>query len=338
MGKKFSIFLLRLSSQPTIAEFKSSMEYSLSQFTDTVPDSDRSLLDRSSPPAHMTPDQEYWRKYGYLVVENLIPHDLIDRYCERFVQDTLSVGKIGYLSPTPYLEVDEIKNLCLYPPLLEKMRELIGHEMAMHLNLTNWKSTQRNWHQDDYLNPMGVNAHYAGVWFALDYIHPDAGPFEFVPGSHRWDVCRMEKVLSALPPEVRHDPDWPWHAEKILNPLYDEEIIRQGARPVTWCGKKGDVLIWHAWLLHRGSFPKDPEILRPTIITHYSSVNHRPDMPIIAEYSSYNPPAKYFVFDRPSEAELTNAQGAPSNSDSELPVSEPSITNSTQNSNSMVLF
>lgn len=298
------------------------MQYSLNQFTETVPDSERPPLDRVVPPAHMTPDQEYWRKYGYLVIENFIPHDLIDRYCERFIRDTLNVGKIGYFSPTPYLEVEEIKDLCLYPPLLEKMQELIGHEVAMHLNLTNWKSTQRNWHQDDYLNPVGVNAHYAGVWFALDYIHPSAGPFEFVPGSHRWDVCRREKVLSALPPEVRHDPDWPWHAEKILNPLYDEEIARKGTKPVTWCGKKGDVLIWHAWLLHRGSSPKDPELLRPTIITHYSSVKHRPDMPHIAEHHYHARPGKYFVFDHPSEAEITAAKAKPPVSDSPVEISE----------------
>ncbi|MBD2160625.1 phytanoyl-CoA dioxygenase family protein [Limnothrix sp. FACHB-1083] len=281
------------------------MKYSLSQFTDVVPDSERPPLDRVVAPPNLTPDQEYWRKYGYLIIENLIPHDLIDRYCERFTQEILGVNKIGYFSPTPYLEVDEIKDLCLYPPLLHKLQELIGYEMAMHLNLTNWKSTERNWHQDDYLNPVGVNAHYAGVWFALDYIHPDAGPFEFVPGSHRWEVCRRERILAALPPDLRDDPAWPSHSEKILTPLYEEEIPRKGIKPVTWCGKKGDVLIWHGWLLHRGSYPKDSEILRPTIITHYSSIQHRPDMPYTAEHKYHDQPGKYFVFERPSEAELT---------------------------------
>ena len=305
------------------------MEYNLGHFTDVVPDSRRPPLDRTIAPPNLTSDQEYWRRYGYLIIENFIPQDLIDRYCKRFLKDTLSIGKIGYLSPTPYLEVDEIKNLCLYPPLLDKLRELIGHEMAMHLNLTNWKSTQRNWHQDDYLNPVSVNAHYAGVWFALDYIHPDSGPFEFVPGSHRWDVCRQEKILSALPPEIRSDPDWPWHAEKILNPLYDAEIERQRVQTVTWCGKKGDVLIWHAWLLHRGSLPRNPEIVRPTIITHYSSVDHRPDMPYIAEHHYHNRPGKYFLFDRPAEAELNRQQGFPCHPNSTPQVLNPLTPNST---------
>lgn len=305
------------------------MEYNLGHFTDVVPDSRRPPLDRTIAPPNLTSDQEYWRRYGYLIIENFIPQDLIDRYCKRFLKDTLSIGKIGYLSPTPYLEVDEIKNLCLYPPLLDKLQELIGHEMAMHLNLTNWKSTQRNWHQDDYLNPVSVNAHYAGVWFALDYIHPDSGPFEFVPGSHRWDVCRQEKILSALPPEIRSDPDWPWHAEKILNPLYDAEIERQRVQPVTWCGKKGDVLIWHAWLLHRGSLPRNPEIVRPTIITHYSSVDHRPDMPYIAEHHYHNRPGKYFLFDRPAEAELNRQQGFPCHPNSTPQVLNPLTPNST---------
>ena len=43
--------------------------------------------------------------------------------------------------------------------------------------------------------------------------------------------------------------------------------------------KKGDVLLWHARLMHRGSIPNDPDLWRETAILHYSGVNHRPDMP-----------------------------------------------------------
>lgn len=272
-----------------------SMEYTLSQFTEEIPEQNRSPLDRKDPPARMTSDQEHWRNNGFVVLKNFIPHDLIDTYRNRFTAEVLEQGQVGYLSPTPYMKVDEIKDLCLYPELMEKLRELIGYEMGMHLNLTNWKSTERNWHQDDYLNPGYINAHYAGVWIALDDIHPDSGPFEYVPGSHQWDVCRMDKVLSMLPAEMRQDPAWPWHAEKILNPLYEQEIEQRLVAPMTWCGNKGDVLIWHAWLLHRGSSPKNKELLRPAMITHYSSVQHRIDMPNTADWGSSDRPSKYFV-------------------------------------------
>ena len=48
--------------------------------------------------------------------------------------------------------------------------------------------------------------------------------------------------------------------------------------------KKGDVLFWHARLMHRGSLPKNPGIDRKTAIVHYSGVNHRPDFPEAKQY------------------------------------------------------
>jgi len=39
------------------------------------------------------------------------------------------------------------------------------------------------------------------------------------------------------------------------------------------------VLIWHGRLLHRGSRPTNPSLLRRALISHYSGINHRPDMP-----------------------------------------------------------
>lgn len=113
----------------------------------------------------------------------------------------------GYLSVNPYLQVPEIKDLCLHGPLMQVLESLIGEPMGMHLNLTGWVSTERDWHQDDYLNPPSVNNHYLAVWFALDDISPDAGPFEYIPGSHRWFALRRDRVLRYVEPAERTQ-DW----------------------------------------------------------------------------------------------------------------------------------
>jgi hypothetical protein len=243
-----------------------------------------------------------FQEQGVVILENFIPDELIEAYTSRFKSSLFKEQwPQGFGIGTPYKTVVEIKDLCLYRPLMDVLNNLFegDHEMAMHLNLTGWRSTERNWHQDDYLNPPFVNAHYAGVWFALDDIDPDSGPFEYVEGSHNvLDICRRKKVLSALPSELASSPDWPWHAESILNSLYDDEIERLGLPVRKWCGKKGDVLIWHGWLLHRGSKPNNPELYRPTIITHYSSIKKRPDMPPTVNYlySETNSKGKYFNF------------------------------------------
>lgn len=172
-----------------------------------------------------------------------------------------------------------MRGLSLYQPLVEILDDLIGEKMGLHLNLTGWVSTERKWHQDDYLNPDFVNSHYAAVWIALRDIDPDSGPFEYVPGSHTWPLIRREKVLSQCPVKTAlEDPEWPTKTQDWIAGIIETEIARRDAEVVPFLAKKGDVLIWHGRLMHRGSKPNMPGTPRHALIAHYSSVKHRTDM------------------------------------------------------------
>jgi hypothetical protein len=122
-------------------------------------------------------------------------------------------------------------------------------------------------------------ARYAAIWMAMGDIHPDSGPFEFVPGSHKWPCMRREKVKALVVPEARSTGDHHWAvvAEYLVNKSVDQHIRETGAEVVQFDAKKGDILIWHGKLMHRGSIPKDPNILRPALIPHYSSIRDRRD-------------------------------------------------------------
>lgn len=265
-----------------------------------IPDEQRAWLDRQLWQNDRTiafrSIYENWRDNGYLILHNFIPHTLIDAYVSRYERDNGKDSPVGYPTGTPYMQVDEIKDLSLYAPLMEILNGLIGEPMGMSLNLCNWISTERNWHQDDYLNPPEVNGHYLACWFALDDIQSDSGVFEFVPRSHKWPVMRGDKVRELLEPHERNDPNWPRTAERFLDEVFEEKIKQKersrdgmvfatirtpNLPPVvqSWTdAKKGDVLIWHSWLAHRGSKPKTQGMLRKSLITHYSGINHRPDM------------------------------------------------------------
>jgi SAM-dependent methyltransferase len=249
-----------------------------SDVSEEVADADLPPLDRQTViPTRLTSEQAFWRENGYLIVPGLIPDEVIDRYCE--VRRTVSHA-MGWANPTPYLDVPEIRDLCLYPALSDKLEHLIGEPVGLHLTLTGWVSTERDWHQDDYLNPPEVNGHYIAAWTALDRIQPDAGPFEFVPGSHRWPIIRQNRVLAQLGRENGNDPDWPWESERLLTPFFEDQIKQQGGRIERFLGNRGDVLFWHARLLHRGSLPTRPGAERRSMIAHYTALTHRSDMPV----------------------------------------------------------
>lgn len=241
---------------------------------EAAPPLDRRDVDESK----LDEDQLHWRRNGFLIKPNFMPQDRIDRYCE--IRSRVP-SPHGWDSPTPHMQIAELRDVGIYPPLMKLMEKLIGEEMGLHLDLTGWVSTERNWHQDDYLNPPYINSWYAAVWMALDDIHPDCGPFEFVPGSHKWPVMRSHKVRLYLTPEERQDDNWPRLAERVVDDIAEREIQRSGIQPQKFIAKKGDLLIWHGRLMHRGSFPNQPGMLRKSLICHYSGLSHRVDMPIV---------------------------------------------------------
>lgn len=276
-------------------------EITLDQLTEIIPDEKRAWLDKSTADFDQFPFgsmQHFWQQNGFFLLNNFISHQLLDAYAARYEADNGAGNLYGYLSGTQYMAIPEIKHICLYAPLTEILDGLIGEPMGLSLNLCAWVSSERNWHQDDYLNPPDVNGHYLACWIALDDIHPDSGVFQFVPGSHKWPVMRGEKVRAMLTHEEQAHDRWPKKAERFVNKLYDEEIERRGAEIMSVDLKKGDVLIWHSWLVHRGSAPKTPGMERRALIAHYSGIHHRPDMakPQLYENTETNSKGYFFPF------------------------------------------
>ncbi|WP_297491348.1 phytanoyl-CoA dioxygenase family protein [Acidocella sp.] len=237
---------------------------------EALPALDRESLDN----AGLTPDQREWRENGALVLRGFLADDITEPYIRR----REAFGEpAGWMECAPYMHVDEMRQLALHPPLMAKLKELIGEDMMLHLCLTNWITSQREWHQDDYLNPSFVNCWYAAVWIALGDIHPDSGPFEYIPGSHRWPLMRGDRLRALLGPQGE-ELHWAKFSERISSPAVNYEIARRRAPVRAFTAKRGDVLIWHARLMHQGAKPKVPGMERRSLIAHYSGVNHRPDM------------------------------------------------------------
>lgn len=224
----------------------------------------------------VTEGQLDWATRGYVVLPGFLPDDLIDLYSAEW--RAAGNGPGGWPDSTPYMRSPALRDLCCYGPLQQVLAHLIGEPMGVHLNLTGWVSTERDWHADSYLNAPYVGGHYAAVWMALDDIDPRSGPFQIVPGSCRWPQVSQAKIKAALG-EDGTVPMWPKHSERILTPLYEREIAERGAEVFTWVPSRGDVLVWNGRAVHRGSRAEVPGMERRACIAHYSGVSHRPDMP-----------------------------------------------------------
>src|SRR5207253_345201 len=79
-----------------------------------------------------------------------------------------------------------------------------------------------------------------------------------------WGLLRSEKVRRYLTEEerTRREPatginQWPTYAERFTTPAIEAEIRSTGSEVKRFLGRKGDVLIWHGRLVHRGSAPRN---------------------------------------------------------------------------------
>lgn len=238
-----------------------------------LPDPDRVSI----PDADLSDRQRLWRRQGYLRLDNFLPHDLLDQYAE--VRWRLRPSLRSWRCPVPFVHVPEMRDVGLYQPLAAVLDELVGTRMALNLALTGWRSTERAWHQDDYLNPPTINGWYLAAWIALADISEDCGPFEFVPGSHRWPLLRRHKVARYLPEDVRENSRWPELSERFVEPACSAEIKRRGGTIEKFVARKGDFLIWHSRLMHRGGTPTYPNAVRKSLITHYTAFDRQPAWP-----------------------------------------------------------
>jgi hypothetical protein len=223
------------------------------------------------------PSKMDWNDDGVVILKSFLPENLMVDYEKCWLEEN-SDRPMGWRDPVPYMRHKALLDLLTYTPLANALESLLGEPAGLHLNLTGWRSTERNWHQDSYLNPDHVGDYYAAVWIALDTVHPDSGPFQYVPGSHRWRQVTRELILNALEP-AEQDHRWPKFSERILTPLFEQEIMQSGNNVVSHLPTRGDVLIWHGRLMHRGSAPNVPGMERRALIAHYSGVHHRHDMP-----------------------------------------------------------
>ncbi len=108
--------------------------------------------------------------------------------------------------------------------------------------------SQQDVHQDTiHLTPYPAG-YMCGVWVALEDIHPDSGPLEVYPGSHR--LPRLYTSVTGMR-KVR-DNDWS-EFSTIFTPHLKRMLAKARIEPVHYTPKRGSVLIWHENLAHGGS-------------------------------------------------------------------------------------
>lgn len=206
---------------------------------------------------------------GYLILEGFFPKDKVDSLNTE-VDQLLSQRDIDFnysgrkiMNAHRYSTVVD-QDFFRHPELLRLMQFIMGKPIIPFQTITFVKGSEQRAHSDSIHMTTHPQGYLIAAWVALEDIKSGSGELFYYPGSHRYPFISTQDYPSG-------NTSWRLGAE--TNKRYEDKIeafIREKTpEKQTFIAKKGDVLLWHANLLHGGMPINDPEQTRRSLVAHY---------------------------------------------------------------------
>jgi ectoine hydroxylase-related dioxygenase (phytanoyl-CoA dioxygenase family) len=235
-------------------------------------------------------DAEFLAKYiddGYVVFPKATDETLIDEYLELFEaawdvppqtiwmhwdRQVICIDREHYDDVTKVSDVHSFfakaGELVFPPAVLRFMTQIYERPPVVFQTMTMRKGSQENLHIDTGPLTLTEPMSMAASWVALEDVQPDSGEFQFIPGSHR-----LPELLH-YGTDKGHNGDYGEYGTILKSTLLMSEA--RGLRTETFRAKKGDVLIWHADLMHGGAPIKDRTRTRKSLVAHFMPLGVMP--------------------------------------------------------------
>ena len=219
-----------------------------------------------------------WICDGYVILDSLIAPEILDEVWSGY-EKAIHSGKI-VLPPEAVNDDDPWPGRCLnphkkvaafcrilkHPGLVRAMSVLLGRDPKPLQTIASHKGSQQGLHSDSIHMTTYPLGYLIACWIAIEDIHPDSGPLVYYPGSHKLPLV-FSKDVGITEEEFRTEGYAPYHAK--YEPRIRQLAEETGTDPHYFHAKKGDVLIWHANLIHGGSARRHLEHSRRAIVCHY---------------------------------------------------------------------
>jgi len=222
--------------------------------------------------------KEYYHEMGYVVLANCINDHAISEFLveyekikksRHFVYYSQSIHKWirPQLSSQGYI-CDSFENatrLANAPAFVSAIKRILFDQKISQAlsdvtgftHFVSWqdmffdRSTGTIDHQDSWYLDTLPNGYLVGAWYALEDIQSDCGVFYVYPKSHK---------LERLDRKLNHDD----FREKSFQQVADAKISRKKALL-----KKGDLLLWHPYLLHGSESCQNENNSRKSFTSHF---------------------------------------------------------------------
>ena len=285
-------------------------------------------LERGEVTAEEAETLAHYIDHGYVIFPKAVDDEVIDAYLDLFERSwdeappcifVHVARQLHHMSREYYDEIGKVSCLhccfdrageLIFPPVVLRFLTLIYERPPVAFQtMTMRKGSEETLHIDTGPLTLTEPMSMAASWLALEDVRPGSGEFEFVPGSH--------SVPEYLHPGVSkgHKNDMGTYAEVLRKMKAD--CLERGYTTQRFNAKKGDILIWHADLLHGGAKIEDPLSTRQSLVTHFMPLGVMPTFYDSSEVNALPYPNGGYCLDRlivtNKEMAASSANGAAEN-------------------------
>lgn len=218
-------------------------------------------------PAQVQQQLKNWSRDGYLILEKFFDEKTVDAVNAE-ISALQQKGKLPFTYGNKLMFANKksklIKSVAEDPELKKILSFILDKDIVAFQTINFIHGSQQRAHSDSIHMTTYPLGYLIAAWIALEDISHDNGPLIYFPGSHKLPYLLnndFNEGSTALTLGKKDYTDY----EDVLEDL----VAQKGYAQKEFLAKKGDVLIWHANLVHGGAPILDKQLTRKSMVVHY---------------------------------------------------------------------
>jgi ectoine hydroxylase-related dioxygenase (phytanoyl-CoA dioxygenase family) len=159
---------------------------------------------------------------------------------------------------------ERIKAIATEKRLMDILELLLGKEVELFQSINFIHAGEQRSHSDAIHMTTFPLGNTIAVWIALEDVTLDNGPFHFYPGSHKLPYSLNNSFGNEGNRLLLGDKEYVDYENYIAGSLSKKKLHKK-----LFTAEKGDLLIWHANLLHGGEPLEEKTNTRKSMVLHY---------------------------------------------------------------------
>lgn len=208
-----------------------------------------------------------WSEKGYVILKKFFSDQEIDQVNTE-VDHLIKSNQVKFKWGTKIMFAIK-KSQLLYDfgsseRLMKILSLLMDKPVQLFQSINFLTGSQQKTHSDSFHMTTFPKGNLIAIWVALEDISADSGPLHYYPGSHKLPYIMNRDYDNVGTKYELGSKTYADYTDRI-----EEEIEKKHLQKEVLLAEKGDVLIWHANLLHGGEPVQNEKSTRKSMVFHY---------------------------------------------------------------------